>query len=121
MREILGSYLFWTYKRGSIHYDIMVTLILLFIFLSPLGINYHDRPVGRDLPPSQMLVKSDGHNGLMFRIDRGSLPVQSKNNLEQELKAAIEPVSGEVKIDRFEAVMGADDKTVIAYRVWAHK
>ena len=30
MQRILKSYLFWTYPRGSFHYDVMVTLILVF-------------------------------------------------------------------------------------------
>ena len=33
-RTIRG-YILWSYERGSLHYDIMVTLILLFIFVSP--------------------------------------------------------------------------------------
>ena len=31
--KVLRSYFFWTYERGSFHYDVMVTLILLFLFL----------------------------------------------------------------------------------------
>ena len=31
-KEILMSYFYWTYPRGGFHYDVMVTLILLFIF-----------------------------------------------------------------------------------------
>src|SRR5579863_7882814 len=34
-RQILSSYFYWTYPRGSFHYDVMVTLILLFIFVTP--------------------------------------------------------------------------------------
>jgi hypothetical protein len=33
-RTIRG-YILWSYERGSLHYDIMVTLILLFVFVSP--------------------------------------------------------------------------------------
>jgi len=35
MMRILRSYFFWTYERGSFHYDVMVTLILAFIFITP--------------------------------------------------------------------------------------
>src|SRR3989337_2238127 len=35
--------LFWTYERGTWQYDIMVALILLFIFLTPRGW-FHDQP-----------------------------------------------------------------------------
>ena len=44
MQRMLKSYLFWTYPRGSFHYDVMVTLILIFLFVSPHLINYRDRP-----------------------------------------------------------------------------
>ena len=35
VKQVLSSYFYWTYPRGSFHYDIMVTLILLFIFVTP--------------------------------------------------------------------------------------
>ena len=42
-RTIRG-YILWSYERGSLHYDIMVTLILLFVFVSPRFINFKDKP-----------------------------------------------------------------------------
>ena len=27
--QVIRSYFFWTYERGSFHYDVMVTLILI--------------------------------------------------------------------------------------------
>ena len=33
--KLLKSYFWWTYERGSVHFDVMVTLILLFLFVSP--------------------------------------------------------------------------------------
>ena len=44
MNKILKSYFFWTYPRGCFHYDVMVTLILLFIFITPHLWDYGDRP-----------------------------------------------------------------------------
>ena len=121
MKKILRSYFFWTYQRGSAHYDVMVTLILLFIFVSPHFINFHDRPVQRTLPPSEVLVKTDGQNGLTYQIDVATLSsFKYAGDLSQEIQAAITPISGNVTIDRYEAVQGADGKT-IAYRVWAHR
>jgi hypothetical protein len=46
-RTIRG-YILWSYERGSLHYDIMVTLILLFVFVSPHFINFKDKPVERN-------------------------------------------------------------------------
>jgi hypothetical protein len=45
MGKLLRSYLWWTYERGSFHYDVMVTLILIFMFVSPRLIDFKDKPV----------------------------------------------------------------------------
>lgn len=122
MKKTFRNYVFWTYQRGSIHYDVMVTLILLFIFLSPHVINFHDKPVERTLPPSQVLVKSDGHHELMYQIDTATIDsVHGDEDLQAKLRALIVPISGYVTIDRFQPVMSPDGKKVIAYRVWAHR
>lgn len=121
MKRVLRNYVFWTYQRGSVHYDVMVTLILIFIFLSPLVIDYHDKPVERTLPPSQVLVKNDGHNGLTYQIDAATLSAFHDHDVKLELRSVIVPISGYVTIDRYEAVMGPAGKHIIAYRVWAHR
>ena len=122
MKRVLRNYVFWTYQRGSVHYDVMVTLILLFIFLSPRVINYHDRPVERTLPPSQVLVKSDGHHGLMYQVDTATLAsFHDAGDLKSQLHAVIVPISGDVTIDRYQPVLAATGGKIIAYRVWAHR
>ena len=121
MKRVLRNYVFWTYQRGSMHYDVMVTLILLFIFLSPLVINYHDKPVERMLPPSQVVVKNDGHNELMYQIDAATLAAFHDNDVKLELRSVIVPISGYVTIDKYEPVTAADGKKIVAYRVWAHR
>lgn len=35
LKQKLGSFLWWSYPRGSLQYDIMVAIILAFIFLTP--------------------------------------------------------------------------------------
>jgi len=39
----LGSFLWWSYPRGSLEYDIMVAIILAFIFLTPRHL-FRDQP-----------------------------------------------------------------------------
>ena len=122
MKKIFRSYVFWTYQRGSVHYDVMVSLILMFIFLSPRVINFHDRPVERTLPPSQVLVKSDGHDGLMYQIDAATLAsFHDDNDIKLQLRSVIMSISGYVTIDRYQPVMSPDGKKIVAYRVWAHR
>ncbi len=49
------------YERGSFHYDVMVTLILLFLFVAPRFIDFKDRPVETvALHASEVLVKEAG-------------------------------------------------------------
>ena len=36
--QTVKGYIWWTYPRGSVPYDIMVTVILAFIFLTPLWV-----------------------------------------------------------------------------------
>ena len=122
MKRILRNYVFWAYQRGSVHYDVMVTLILVFIFLSPHVLNFRDRPVERALPPNQVLVKNDGHNGLMYRVDSATLAaLHDDNDLELKLRSVIVPISGDITIDRYQPVRDPNGKKIIAYRVWAHR
>ncbi|HEY0565170.1 MAG TPA: hypothetical protein VGC88_06275 [Terriglobales bacterium] len=44
MWKALKSYIWWTHPRGSLQYDVMVTLILAFIFASPHFIDFRDKP-----------------------------------------------------------------------------
>jgi hypothetical protein len=136
MLRMIRSYIFWTYERGSVHYDVMVTLILLFIFVSPHVINFRDRPIERLLPPSQVLVNSDGQSELIYQIDAATLASLHKSgaangnaetrgpaspaDLTTDLRTVIVPISGEVTIERYQPVKSSSGK-VIAYRVWAHR
>jgi hypothetical protein len=49
MKTIKG-YIWWTYERGSFHYDVMVT-IMLFIFLAPRVIDFRDKPPALNTHP----------------------------------------------------------------------
>lgn len=121
MKRVLRNYILWTYQRGSVHYDVMVTLILLFIFLSPRVINFKDKPVVRTLPPSQVLVKSDGRNGLTYQIDAATLAsFRDSGDIGSQLRNVIQPISGDVAIDRYQPVKSPGGQ-IIAYRVWAHR
>ena len=71
-RTIRG-YILWSYERGSLHYDIMVTLILLFVFVSPHFINYKDKPVER-IPHLTGVVVVPGAKGeLIYQIQASAV------------------------------------------------
>ncbi len=123
MLRVLRSYLFWTYERGSFHYDVMVTLILLFLFVSPHLINYKDRPQETvALHASEVLVKEagsrDGSNRFIYQVraeDMGRVETDEQKRVA--MLRVIEPISGEVTLERYEEVKDAAGK-VIAYNAW---
>src|SRR5271166_4630903 len=97
-REILKSYFYWTYSRGSFHYDVMVTLILLFIFVTPHipGFNYGDKP---SIPSSlvhPISVVGDGEHGVIItvRVSDANVPLGASDAVvKKALRKAIEPVT----------------------------
>ena len=121
MRQILKSYLFWTYPRGSFHYDVMVTLILVFLFVSPRLINYRDRPQETLTSTKDILVRATGPNALTYQIGADQL-VDTSNDakLQAELLQRIQAISGNVQIDRYREEKDASGH-VTQYRVWAHR
>ncbi len=123
MGKLLKSYVFWTYQRGSFHYDIMVTAILLFLFVTPHFVDFKDRPVETvALHSSEVLVKEAGVRGgasrFLFQIRADDI---GNAHTDPELKAAflrvIEPISGEVTLNGYEPVKDSSGHTV-AYNVW---
>jgi len=126
MGKLLRSYFFWTYERGSFHFDVMVTLILLFLFVSPHVIDFKDRPVETvALQGSEVLVKEAGSSGtssrFVYQIRSDQAGGPAAKQADDERRAAIlrvvEPISGEVTLERYEPVLDAHGK-VVAYNAW---
>jgi hypothetical protein len=123
MLKTLSGYFWWTYERGSLHYDIMVTAILLFIFVSPHFINYKDRPVTTVAThASEVLVREAGSKGnasrFLYQIRTEDMDgAKTDADLRQAILKVVEPISGEVTIDKYEPVTDATGH-VIAYNAW---
>ena len=118
-RTIRG-YILWQYERGTLHYDIMVTLILIFIFVSPRVINFNDKPISRNTHPTEVMVtaQSDGH--LFFQVAAGAVTAGDDAAMRDQLLHIIEPISGAVSIVSYEPV--TDHKgQVQSYRVVAKR
>jgi hypothetical protein len=123
MFKLINSYIFWAYERGSVQYDIMVTAILIFMFVSPHIISYNDKPVETvALHASEVLVReagtSDGSSRFIYQVraeDMGH--AASDTERRAAILRVIEPISGEVTLDHYEPVYDAQGK-VIAYNAW---
>ena len=117
--QTLRGYFWWTYPRGSVHYDVMVTLILAFIFLTPLRINFRDKPVVRPPHQTEVIVQQEG-DGFVYKVDASAVKPGSDAEFRESLLRIIEPISGYVTIDRYESVQDGTHN-VVAYKVWVHR
>ena len=125
LKEILLSYFYWTYSRGSFHYDVMVTLILAFIFITPWLWNYGDKPspIGGPLHPIEV-TGNDGR-GVIVTVQASDVDLDLHTNapipvVKKALRKAIEPVTGDdVFVEYWETGTDAQGRSV--WKVWAHR
>jgi hypothetical protein len=89
----IRSYVLWQHERGTLHYDIMVTLILIFVFFSPRVLNFNDKPVPRNPHPSDVVVTSDGQGGLLYQISGSMITPGDDHSVRDQLLRTIKPVS----------------------------
>jgi hypothetical protein len=117
----IRDYLFWSYERGTIQYDVMVTLILIFVFLSPRFINFKDKPVQHNPHSTGVTVVPDGQGGLIYQIEAAAVSGQVAGNddnaLGTQMLRIIEPISGEVSITKIEPVRDGSGR-ILSYKVW---
>ena len=118
-RTIRG-YILWSYERGTLHYDVMVTLILLFVFLSPRWINFKDKPIERVPHQTGVLIQPDAQGGFIYQIDASAISGKGENSTNDQLLRIIEPISGAVAISKVEEVRDRAGK-LESYKVWVEK
>ncbi len=116
----IRSYILWQHERGTLHYDIMVTLILLFVFLSPRVINFNDKPVVHSPHPSDVVVTPDAEGALVYQISASAIRAGDDQAVLGQLLHIIEPISGEVSIVKYESVSDGKGQ-VQGYRVWVKR
>jgi hypothetical protein len=118
-RTIRG-YILWSYERGTLHYDVMVTLILLFVFLSPYWINFKDKPIDRLSHQTGVMIQPDGRGGLVYQIEASELTAKNDAALREQMLSIIEPLTGAAAIHKYEAVRDGAGH-VQSYKVWVEK
>ncbi|MDQ2924505.1 MAG: hypothetical protein M3R43_02960 [Acidobacteriota bacterium] len=121
MMRLLRNYIFWSYERGSIQYDVMVTAIILFVLVGPHFIDFKAKPTKTvPLRSSEVLVKSSSSSdtgvvSLMYEIRADDLEGAAT---EEQRKAAllrvIAPISGDVTLESYRPVVDGKGK-VVAY------
>ena len=125
MSKILKSYFYWTYPRGCFHYDVMVTLILAFIFVTPHFWNFGDRPSPSGGPLHPIQVVGTGGRGFIVTVQAADVDLDLKTTasnmaIKKALRKAIEPVTGDaVNVERWETLQDAQGNWT--WRVWARR
>ena len=118
--KTIRGFILWSHERGTIQYDVMVTLILIFVFFSPRLINFNDRPVERNPHPTGVVVYPDGSGGLVYEVEAKAVQSGDDAAVRAQLLSVIEPISGETTITRYEAVKDKKGK-VTSYKVWVDR
>jgi len=114
-RTIRG-YILWQYERGTIHYDIMVVLILVFIFFSPRLIEYNDKPIARNPHPTDVVVTTDAAGNLSYQIAASAVTPGDEHSVRDQFLRIIEPISGAVTIVSYDTVSDGKGR-VQSYKV----
>ncbi len=121
--EVLKSYFYWTYPRGSFHYDVMVTLALIFIFATPHLWHYGDKPASTSTLAHPIQVTGDGGHGMIVTVAAQdvSVPLDAPEAVvKKTLREAIMPVTGDaVFVERWETK--TDTQGNLEWKVWAHR
>ncbi len=82
----MKGYFWWTSPRGSVQYDVMVTLILAFIFLTPLWVNFRDKPHERPPHQTEVIVQQED-DGFVYRVDAAAVRTGSDAEIRESLPA----------------------------------
>ncbi len=126
--QTIRSYIWWTHKRGSFHYDVMVSLILLFIFLAPIWIDFHDKPTETTPHPMAVMVRPDDspeaarslEKRFVYEIDASAVTATHDADIRRELIRVVEPIAGEVILMRYEAVRDGKGR-IVSYKAWVRR
>ena len=109
----LKRFIFWDYPRASWQYDVMVGLILAFIFLTP-------RDVFRDQPkPKNVALVDTDRDGSRFLVEPELLAGQDAATRRITVEKLIHSQAGarNRRIDRLEPIFDAD-KDIRGYLVY---
>jgi len=124
MNRTLKSYFYWTYPRGSFHYDVMVTLILAFIFITPHLWDYGDKPTMLAGPSQPVIVTGDGDHGLIITVQASDVNVPAaapESEIRSALKHAIQPIAGDAVTVTHWQLQRDRNSNPVAWKIWAHK
>jgi hypothetical protein len=121
--ERSGSVILWSYDRGTLPYDVMCAAILLFVFLTPVGV-FHDQPDTVPTPAGpfgrqDISYTQDEQGNWVFLISARLIPPsQDETRLTQTARTRIEKILNQpVVVTDIKPVVSAGGETV-GHSVW---
>jgi hypothetical protein len=114
VRTALKRFILWDYPRSSWQYEAMVTLILVFIFLTPRAF-FGDQP-----RPKNVTLLSSSSQGSSFMIDPELLTGVPETHLAARVAKLIHSQAGNRNrsVERIEPVYDKDEMEIRAYIVY---
>ena len=111
--KTLARFIFWDFSRGSWQYDVMVALILGFIFLTP-------RDIFQDRPRAASVVILPGEEGMgLFWIAPELLEgVPSESRIDKASTLVNSHFKTRQNITRVEPILD-DDKDITGYMAYS--
>ena len=116
--QTIKSYLLWTHPRGGFHYDVMVTVILGFIFFTPRSV-FKDSPNYIAPHPNEIVATSDASGAVVYELSASAVRPEESDK-PAALKRALLPTAGDVTVIRYEELRNGLGR-VTGYRVWARR
>lgn len=111
-RSLVGLIL-WKHERGSWQYDVMVGLILLFVFLTPVGF-FGDQPtLGRDV-----VRMGEDADGVCYRVSSALLSIYDDDPRKAAEELFALQLDHPFVLTRIEPVRDQEND-IIWYDIWA--
>ncbi len=110
----VGSFVFWSYERGTWQYDLMVGLILAFVFAAPWVTPslFTDRP----RPAAAQVVEISSPAGSAYRIEAEVLAGSARSLQLSARQVLEEKYSRRIRIQQMRPILDAQGR-VRAYEV----
>ena len=119
MGRTFKGFLLWHYERGSWQYDVMVALILAFIFLAPARY-FHDQPVYGVRLGGDLVRLGANADGVHYRVSAKLLASYDEDPERAAQQVLAANLGHPASISRIEEVRDPDG-VVAWYDVWVRE
>lgn len=111
---------FWTYERGTWQYDVMVALILAFIFFTPRSW-FNDQPRLRTTKATDVVLLVDDPSIKVYQLQAAMIDERNPSGLEQQIRRVLNGITNKpIEITRIEPAKSSSGE-IVSYAVWVRE